>query len=57
MPKKPNPPSDDAEQAARFIETAKLLEADRQSQDFLKVVDSLLPTPTSAKKPKDQSST
>ena len=34
MPRKPNPPPDDAEQAARFIETAKQLEADKTGKKF-----------------------
>ena len=34
MPRKPNPPRDDEEQAKRFVETAKLLKADETEKSF-----------------------
>ena len=56
MPRKPNPPPDDAEQAARFIETAKELEADKTGKAFTRALDVIVPTPTKGptKKPKSK---
>lgn len=44
MPRKPNPPPDDAEQAARFIETAKELEADKTGEAFSRALSAVIPT-------------
>ena len=52
MPRKPNPPPDDKAQSQRFIETAKLLEADKTGKQFeaaLKIVVSPHAKPTKAK--------
>lgn len=43
MPRKPNPPPDDAEQAARFIETAKQLEADKTGKKFERALGVVVP--------------
>ena len=43
MPRKPNPPPDDAKQAARFIQTAKALEADKTGRAFEKALDLVVP--------------
>ena len=43
MPRKPNPPPDDAEQAARFIETAKLVEVDDNAEAFERALKILKP--------------
>lgn len=53
MPRKPNPPPDDAEQAARFIKTAKLLELDKTGDAFEKALRIVTPEPikTGTKKP------
>ena len=34
MPRKPNPPPDDAEQSKRFIEIAREVEADGSKEEF-----------------------
>jgi hypothetical protein len=34
MPRKPNPPPDDAEQAARFMETARTLQVEQSGALF-----------------------
>jgi hypothetical protein len=53
MPRKPNPPPDDAEQAARFIETAKLLEADKTGEAFEQALGVVVPSAQqSSEKPK-----
>jgi hypothetical protein len=54
VPRKPNPPPDDAEQAARFIEAAKALEADKSGKAFARALDVIVPVPGKgpAKKPK-----
>lgn len=43
MPRKPNPPPDDTEQAARFIEIARKLQKKESPQEFLKAVKVILP--------------
>lgn len=43
MSRKPNPPPDDAEQAARFIETAKALGAENSGEAFMTVVGKVAP--------------
>lgn len=43
MPRKSNPPPDDAEQAARFIETARKIEKKQPSKDFLEAISVILP--------------
>ena len=45
MPRKPNPPPDDAEQAARFIEAAKALEADKTGEAFTRALNVIVPVP------------
>ena len=54
MPRKPNPPPDDAAQAARFIEAAKAAEVDKTGKAFARALDAIVPVPTrgSTKKPK-----
>ena len=42
MPRKPNPPLDDKEQATRFVETAKSLGLDKTDVLFEKTVNTLL---------------
>ena len=43
MPKKPNPETDDKEQSERFIETAKALEADKNTELFERAIGTLIP--------------
>jgi hypothetical protein len=43
LPKKPNPPPDDGEQAKRFIKTARKLQENDARQEFLKVMNTVLP--------------
>ena len=45
MPRKPNPPPDDAAQAARFIEAAKLVDADKTGKAFTRALDVIVPVP------------
>ena len=52
MPRKPNPPPDDAAKAARFIEAAKVLETDKTGKNFLRAVDVIVPTEEQKKKAK-----
>jgi hypothetical protein len=52
MSKNPKPEPDDAEQSARFIETARELEADKNAEQFEKAFDTILPQ--SPKKPEQQ---
>lgn len=54
MPRKPNPPPDDAAQAARFIEAAKLVDADKTGKAFARALDAIVPVLAqgSTKKPK-----
>ncbi len=44
MPRKPNPPPDDEEQAKRFIETAKALEADKTGKAFDQAIGLVVPS-------------
>ena len=44
MPRKPNPPSDDKEQAARFIEAARLVEANKTGKKFERALEIIVPT-------------
>jgi hypothetical protein len=48
MSRKPNPPPDDAAQAARFLETAKALEANKTGAGFLSVLGKVT-VPSTAK--------
>ena len=54
MPRNPNPKPDDPKQAARFIEAAKLLEADKTGKPFEKALDAVglvaRPRPHSSRK-------
>jgi hypothetical protein len=50
-PRKPKPEPDDKEPSARFIETAKALEADKNSSQFERAVNIITP-PKSATKNK-----
>lgn len=43
MDKKPKPPSDDPEQSARFVQTAKSLEADKNKAMFGKAIKRVAP--------------
>lgn len=52
MPRKPNPPPDDAEQAARFIEAAKAIEADKTGKAFTRALNVIVPAKNSKKKTK-----
>ena len=54
MPRKPNPPPDDAAQTARFIEDAKLIDADKTGDAFSRALNAVVPVPAkgSTKKPK-----
>ena len=45
MPRKPNPPPDDAAQAARFIEAAKAAEADKTGKAFTHALGVIVPVP------------
>lgn len=54
MPRKPNPPPDDAEQAARFIEAAKALETDKTGKAFTRALDVIVPSKDPKKKPKSK---
>lgn len=45
MPRKPNPPPDDAAQAARFIEAAKAVEADKTGKAFTRALNVIVPVP------------
>lgn len=49
MPRKPNPPPDDEEQAKRFIETAKQLESDESVERFQAAFESTTTTSGVAK--------
>lgn len=51
MSRKPNPPPDDKEQAAKFIETAKLLEAGKNPKAFESALAILTPAITKNKAP------
>jgi hypothetical protein len=44
MPRKPNPPPDDEDQAKRFIETAKALESDKTGDAFNKALGAVVPS-------------
>lgn len=52
MPRKPNPPQDDAEQSKRFLETAKALEADKTGKAFQAALDVIVPVTGKDKKTK-----
>ena len=56
MPRKPNPPPDDAAQAARFIEAARLVDADKTGEAFTRALNAIVPVPskgsTKKQKPK-----
>jgi hypothetical protein len=55
MPRKPNPPPDDEEQAKRFVETAKALEADKTGEEFDKALSAVVPNkPQASTKPNKQ---
>lgn len=43
MPRKPNPPPDDKDQAKRFIETAKALATDKTGNAFNKAFGVVVP--------------
>ena len=43
MPRKPNPKPDDETQSKRFLETAKLVEADKTGKNFQKALDVIAP--------------
>jgi hypothetical protein len=43
MPRKPNPPPDDAEQAAQFIEAAVQLQADKTGKEFNRALNAVVP--------------
>ena len=43
MPRKPNPPPDDPEESARFVETAKALEADKGKAAFGRAFKKVIP--------------
>ena len=43
MSRKPNPPPDDKDQAAKFIETAKLVEADKNPKAFESALSLIVP--------------
>ena len=43
MAKKPKPPPDDPEQSARFVETAKEVEADKSGAAFGRAFKKVLP--------------
>ena len=43
MSRKPNPPPDDKDQAAKFVETAKLLEADKNKDAFESALAVIVP--------------
>jgi hypothetical protein len=49
VPRKPNPPPDDEDQAKRFIETAKQLESDESGQRFEAAFESTTTTSVVAK--------
>ena len=52
MPRKPNPKPDNVEQSKRFLETAKLVEADKTGKQFeaaLKIVVPPSPKPSKEK--------
>ena len=51
MPRKPNPPPDNAEQSKRFLETAKALEVDKAGKLFDATISKIIP-----KKPEKQKS-
>jgi len=52
MPRKPNPPPDDKDQAKRFIETAKALATDKTGNAFNKAFTVVVPIkPPSPTKP------
>lgn len=42
MPRQPNPKPDDAEQTARFIENAKLVDANKSGKVFEKAVEAII---------------
>lgn len=44
MPRKPNPPPDDEDQAKRFIETAKMLESDKTGKTFDRAIGVVVPS-------------
>ena len=44
MPRKPNPPPDDEDQAKRFIDTAKALESDKTGKAFNRAMAILVPS-------------
>ena len=52
MSRKPNPPPDDKDQAAKFIETAKLVEADKNPKAFESALTILTPPTVNPKPPK-----
>jgi hypothetical protein len=50
MAKRPKPPPDDPEESARFIETAKVLEADKGKGEFGRAFKAV--TPPAHRRPK-----
>jgi hypothetical protein len=44
VPRKPNPPPDDEDQAKRFIETAKMLESDKTGKAFTRAIGVVVPS-------------
>ena len=52
MSRKPNPPPDDKEQAKRFIDSAKALEADESGRQFEAALKIVVPPHDKPKKAK-----
>ena len=50
MPRKPNPKPDNEQQSKKFLETAKLIEADKTGKNFHKALEVITPP----KKPASQ---
>ena len=43
MPRKPNPKPTNPEQSKKFLETAKLVEADKTGKNFTKAIERIVP--------------
>ena len=52
MDQKPKPKPDDEEQSKRFIDTARKMDADQDSQDFTMAIETIIPSKKVEKTPR-----